>query len=308
MAWTLVGMLTMLFGPAFGCAIAAYGVTQVLCQARRRPRLLAAASILGGALLCGVSTWITDGALAAATEVIDTMVSGAVVYVACVAICGKRPATSALCLATATAAALWLGETAIEARMQGTTITASVDALVETLRGVQTSLSTRAAMGTMTSLVSLLWPMAYVVTSAVQVACSCLGARIALRGMRRHPEEANTFSHFEMPLWAVGVLLGGVVLLVAARILPSWSDQLTMAGANVVMVVRVGLAVQGLALMSWLMQRYRFSGLAQAILFLLASYLELQFFVMSVVGLVDVWANFRQLDHGGSSGPKQAKE
>ena len=71
-----------------------------------------------------------------------------------------------------------------------------------------------------------------------------------------------------------------------------------MVVTNVILAVRFALAAQGLAVLSWVIREKKPSGLMAALAVIAALYLEVQFIVMSIVGLVDVWRNFRHLERG----------
>lgn len=297
LAWVVVGVCCVLVQPAIGCVAGAYGAAILLSKKEGRANLALVLALVLSVLGCSVLTMLTEG-WASGVDTLANTVLMAFVLVGVSVATASRKAASWICAIAAVAAGACLGIGALEAYLGGTTITETVSEIVQQLNGIQTSLSNRAQFATAVSMVSRYWPMAFVLMGCAWVACAYLGARLGLSSVGYKVEEVNTFSSFEVPLWMVGALLAGVVALVATRILAAWSEQLTFVGANVVMATRVAFAVQGLALVGWFMRRHRFSGLAQALVFVLALYVEMQFFVMSVIGLVDVWANFRHLPHG----------
>lgn len=300
-AWCAVGMACMLVEQGIGCALAAFGAAVLLTLGSRRSRVSLAVVLLVGSVLCGVADGIRYGLWTGVDTGVNAAVCAGLVAAVAFATCSRRRSNTLVCLATLAVALVSLLISEAEAAWTGTTVSAVVDQAMSALSGADVSLSTQQQLGVIAPLVSLVWPVAYLLVAAIWTSLAYLGARVALGRMGRRASTANLFKNFEMPLWVPGALLAGVVATVAAQNLPWWGDALRMVGANAVMYARVGLAVQGIALLSWLMQKNKVWPVLQAFAFVLALYLELSFFVMSVVGLVDVWANFRHLPHGESS-------
>lgn len=307
-AWVVAGMCFLLVQPTIGCVIGSYGTAIVLNTEGKHKGLALGLSLALSGLACSVLS-IVQGSWADGVDVLlNAVLMAFVMVVVSMAVGSKKPATQWVCVAGLVGSVAYLGIGELEAVLGGTTMVAMVNDIVSQIASIETTLSTRAQLGNAVSLISLFWPMAFVLMACIWVACCYLGARLGLRSVGKQVEDRNTFSNFEVPLWVVALLLGGVVALVAARILPWWASQLTMVGANVAMTARVALAVQGLALLSWLMRRHGVSVLLQALVFVMAAYLEVSFFVMSVVGLVDVWANFRHLSHGATPAKSESSK
>ena len=64
--------------------------------------------------------------------------------------------------------------------------------------------------------------------------------------------------------------------------------------------VRIIFALQGFGVVLSLMGRYRLGCFGRTALTVLSIWLETMFFLVSIVGLVDVWANFRKLERSSS--------
>lgn len=292
-AWTVVGMLCVLVQPTLGYIAGAYGASVLVSDGKHGSRVL---YVLLAACVaaCSLIDFAFDGWRGGADVLMNSLLMAIVVLCMSKAMAGGR-ASSRICLVALVASCAYLAIAEMEAVLAGTTMAQTVDGVVQQLQSIETTISNRAQLGTAISAVNQFWPMVFVMLACTWVAAAYVGARLGLGKV----DESNLFSHFEVPLWCMGLLLSGVVVLIAARIFPWWASQLTLVGANVAMSVRVALAVQGLALLSWFMQRHHIVGIVQAVVFLAAASLEVTFFVMSVVGLVDVWANFRNLPHGG---------
>ena len=104
---------------------------------------------------------------------------------------------------------------------------------------------------------------------------------------------------FDLPLWVVAVFVVAVCgLAVATSVSLGLTQLLLMVSLNVIMGLRFAFMIQGLALISAFMRKRELRQFTRVLTFVAAFYLEAQFFVMSIVGLVDVWANFRHLPRG----------
>ena len=80
-------------------------------------------------------------------------------------------------------------------------------------------------------------------------------------------------------------------------------DAVLMVSANLVMALRFALLAQGMGVLSWFLEEKNVGALGRTLAAVAGLYLEAQFIVVSIVGLVDVWANFRHLVRGGQPGP-----
>lgn len=300
-SWCLLGVALMTIEQGLGCALAAFGSAILLGVKRPGARAAMAGTLLGTLAVCTAVFWfrfgMADGLDMAANGLVGIGVACAMAY----AVSSESKTTVLASVTTLVAAGLLLAISEAEAIAAGTTLSATVNSVLSVFTTAETSLSTRAQIGALVPILNLVWPIAFLLDALVWSALSYVGARMALAKTGRKPAKANLFSNFEMPLWVVGILLAGVVAIVAANTLSWWGDILRMVGANLAMVARVGLAVQGTALLSWLMAKNKVWVPLRVLAFVLCAYLEISFFVMSVVGLVDVWANFRHLPHGASS-------
>lgn len=151
----------------------------------------------------------------------------------------------------------------------------------------------------------VLWPSAYTVVAFACVVCAALGARVALRdaGMAGR---ALPFREFDLPLWVGYCLLAGIVGLVVASTVSVAQDAVLVVSANVLMGVRMVLAVEGVAVLVWLLDGHAVGGLLRGLALVAAVVLDVQFFVMAIVGLIDVWANFRHLNRGGGAPQRES--
>lgn len=208
------------------------------------------------------------------------------------------------CVLVALVALAQIGTDAVVCATQGTTIAARVDELVasyqESLSG--TSVSAAALMQQVRAVMSLMWPTAYVLSAVAEYLFASVGVTLALVRVPDSTVRMPRHAEFDLPLWLVGVLVVSTAGIAFGLTAP-WSaaDAVLMVSANVLMALRIAVAAQGLAVFAWLLGRRHMGPLASVLLGGIALYLEVQFFVMTLVGLVDIWANFRHLDRGGRS-------
>ena len=80
-----------------------------------------------------------------------------------------------------------------------------------------------------------------------------------------------------------------------------------MLGLNALLVARVILALDGFGVIAWLIARMGIGRIGTAIALAVAVNIELSLPVVSGIGLIDFWANFRRLARGSSpSGEPQS--
>ena len=210
-----------------------------------------------------------------------------------------RFGAGAACLVVAAAAAACLAADALVVASAGTTIPALVNGLLDTyLRG----LGDLALVQSLRAAVTLLWPVAYVVASLVELLAALLGTRLAADRSAGELSRPPRLVAFDVPLWVVAALVASAAGLAAALTVEAVPGLVLMVSANVAMALRFAFAAQGLAVLVWFVRSRSASPTIATLLGVAALYLEAQFFVLTVAGLVDVWANFRHLARGGSSG------
>jgi hypothetical protein len=155
---------------------------------------------------------------------------------------------------------------------------------------------------------SVIWPVSYYLMALAFVAGSYLGAWLAGRRGTTEASTAAPVATFDMPRWPIVGLGVGIALVGASKVLTDQADVLLLLGVNLLLALRPLFAVQGLGVLSSLMGRWHLGCFLQVLLLFVAVDLELSFMVLSVFGLVDFWANFRHLDRGSGSEPKQIAE
>lgn len=216
----------------------------------------------------------------------------------------RRLTPGLVCVLVALAALVQMGTDAVVCATQGTTIAARVDEVVaayqDSLSG--SSVAAAALMQQVRSVMSLMWPTTYVLSAVVEYLFASVGVTLGLARVQDPAVRMPRHAEFDLPLWVVGVLVvGAAALAFGLTASGPAANVVLMVAANLLMALRIALAAQGLAVFAWLLGQRRVGSLVSVVLGCIVLYLEVQFFVMTLVGLVDVWANFRHLARGGRS-------
>lgn len=276
-------------GPVF----VGYGYVAARTMGGTRGRLLA----LAAALVPAVALSVPAGVSTAVAAVVSCLVA---LVVAEAAARGRlTPGTG--CAVVACAAACSLAADSLLAAAQGTTVAAGVEAVLD-LYASQLSDASMAAVAVMQqvrTIIALLWPTAYVLAALGSYLFAVVGVGLAVGRLDERPFSVPRLSEFDLPLWVVGALVASAAALAFGLTASGEiADGVLMVSANLVMALRFALAAQGLAVLSWLLRQRGVGSLGSALIGVVALYLEVQFVVMTIVGLVDIWANFRHLQRG----------
>lgn len=148
-------------------------------------------------------------------------------------------------------------------------------------------------------LVDLLWPFIYVSASAFDALLAGIGS-LLMRSRVTGQAKPASLSRFDAPMWSIGVFSIALVCLGASFTGFPEAGILRTASVTALMGVRIIFALQGFAVMSALMIRKRMGCMTRAVCIFIIFWSEMMFFIMSIIGLIDVWANFRKLARDGS--------
>lgn len=168
----------------------------------------------------------------------------------------------------------------------------------------------RATMGTgieadmtiaqVTPIIRAVWPLMYVGSAAIDALAAGIGSYMMF--LRQHPGvRPPAFANFDAPIWSVGVLAVSVLGFGISFASVPFSDVIRTVCATLLMSVRFIFTFQGMGVVGYLLQRNQMGCFLQTAVIFLSIWLETMFFVLSIVGLIDVWANFRHLPRGDSS-------
>ena len=279
----IVPLLTAYFA-AMGAAMLSGRGTSALRSAVA-PCLLCAAGLLFGAapadVLMGVAAYLAGIVMGAVVARRGTSVTAELLLAVVLALA---------LIAVDTWRALGLGTT-IEAVLAG-----ELDTMVE-LYEQQVGISASAAIEQVRDVVMLLWPMSYFVLAAAYAACAHLGARSGLRRIGADSPRLP-LAFFDTPLWVVGALATSVLLVAFAGLLGERGTLPLMVGLNVLAIVRIVLALDGLGVIAFYLVGMRAGRLTLAIVLAIAVNIEISLPIVSGLGLIDFWANFRHLVRG----------
>ena len=142
-----------------------------------------------------------------------------------------------------------------------------------------------------------LWPFTYVASAGMDALAAGIGSYlmyVRTSGIPRVP----AIVAFDMPMWPVGVLIASILGLSASLSGFPGAEVLLSVSVTALMSVRFIFAIQGFAVVLTFANRFRFGCLGRTLLLVLSIWLETMFFIVSIVGLIDVWANFRKLTRG----------
>ena len=191
----------------------------------------------------------------------------------------------------------------------GTTIEAvfstEIDRIVETYAS-QAGIASTGALETARNVALLLWPSSYLFVATISVACAQLGSR---GGLRRVGADSPRLPirHLDTPLWVIGVMATAILLCALGGVMGERGNVALMLGLNALLVARVILALDGFGVIAWLIARMGIGRIGTAIALAVAVNIELSLPVVSGIGLIDFWANFRRLARGSSpSGEPQS--
>lgn len=276
-------------------AIVAYGL--VSCARGRLVREMLPG--LAAALAVCTALGVPSGAVVLA----DCAIACLAALVVAAAMVTGRLTPGASCIVMAAITACHLGVDAAAASAGGTTLADTVRELLAYARQQLAEASPTAAAQVDSTIAALevMWPTGYVMAALAEGLMAHLGAWLAAAGI---PEVSRPrLADFDLPLWIVAALVASVAGLAAALTVPAAPDAVLLVSANLVMALRFAFLAQGIGVLSHLLGERGVGALGRSLAAVAGLYLEAQFIVVSIVGLVDVWANFRHLARGGQPGP-----
>ncbi|MBE0477475.1 MAG: DUF2232 domain-containing protein [Coriobacteriia bacterium] len=194
-----------------------------------------------------------------------------------------------------------VGAQALTATWKGTTLVREVTTgAAEAVELVASTLgeADMARVADVQRLLVATWPATYLQVAAaaalLATAAAGLGAQLGGLTVRRFPP----LSRLDLPvhvLWLPVAAIGG---LAAGRI--AGLGWLQTAALNALLVSRVPLALQGLGVFAATYERVGLRKTGRVLGYALAVFVELTTYAISLVGLIDFWANFRRLPRDGA--------
>lgn len=288
--WCALGtFLCALAGP-IGGLVSGYGLYELTEPALKRGKAAAAFSVAAVSATLIVLVPAASGALV-------TTVAACAAYAACKRF--GRVDTASVVLISVLCGLAGMG---IDAALSASAGSSLVADLSDEFGSVVREATGQGIEGTiaadqLTGIFRALWPFAYVAQAGIAAGAAAIGCKSAER--RLHGSSpAPRLASYDAPLWCVGVVASGFVLMAASRLPFPGAGSLLVVGACALMTMRVVFAVQGLAVLASKLGASRGGCLLRVLAYAVAAWLELMVMAVTIAGLVDVWANFRKLPRG----------
>lgn len=283
----VIGSFGSVFFPALGCAAMVYGSWLLGRPEERRAVWAVAGCLLPGVVLSFVSWDIGSLALpiAACALALSLILPG-------------RMGVTGVCAVIAGTTALMIASDASLVMFYGEDFAAYVSALLSEIRelaaaslGGSSSVAAMAALDETMELLGKVWPCLYAARAAAVVAVGFVGLALARRDTCQRAYDA--FMRYDVPLWCVGALVVAVACLCAS--VAGMAEVFGLIGLNLLLCLRVLFFLQGLAVGMDVTRRRRWRPVTRVLALTVMLLAELGFYAVSVFGVIDVWANFRQL-------------
>lgn len=291
--WFALGSFASFVIPFFGVVMMGYGARELLEARGPRGFLFAVAE---GIVITAVALFANSG--------MGMLLVGEVLCVLGVVWCMRNHAATlaGICAVIVATALVNIGIEAAVATAAGSSLSQVVDGLLAYMVSVAqdaagTGIQAELIVRQIAPVLKALWPFTYVASAGMDALAAGIGSYlmyVRTSGIPRVPAIAA----FDMPMWPVGVLIASILGLSASLSGFPGAEVLLSASVTALISVRFIFAIQGFAVVLTFANRFRFGCLGRTLLLVLSIWLETMFFIVSIVGLIDVWANFRKLTRG----------
>lgn len=291
--WFALGSFASFVIPFFGVVMMGYGARELLEARGPRGFLFAVAE---GIVITAVALFANSG--------MGMLLVGEVLCVLGVVWCMRNHAATlaGICAVIVATALVNIGIEAAVATAAGSSLSQVVDGLLAYMVSVAqdaagTGIQAELIVRQIAPVFKALWPFTYVASAGMDALAAGIGSYlmyVRTSGIPRVPAIAA----FDMPMWPVGVLIASILGLSASLSGFPGAEVLLSASVTALMSVRFIFAIQGFAVVLTFANRFRFGCLGRTLLLVLSIWLETMFLIVSIVGLIDVWANFRKLTRG----------
>lgn len=291
--WFALGSFTSFVIPFFGVVMMGYGARELLEARGSRGFLFAVAE---GIVITAVALFANSG--------MGMLLVGEVLCVLGVVWCMRNHAATlaGICAVIVATALMNIGIEAAVATAAGSSLSQVVDGLLAYMVSVAqdaagTGIQAELIVRQIAPVLKALWPFTYVASAGMDALAAGIGSYlmyVRTSGIPRVP----AIVAFDMPMWPVGVLIASILGLSASLSGFPGAEVLLSVSVTALMSVRFIFAIQGFAVVLTFANRFRFGCLGRTLLLVLSIWLETMFFIVSIVGLIDVWANFRKLTRG----------
>ena len=283
--------------PMVGLPIAAAGLAALVYRGRPTVATFAA----GMTVAFGAFVHLPDVVFLAPTFVALLVIIGGM---------RNRSPLVAIVPLTAVVALGSIGSTVVYATLRGETFLAfmkertdaAVEAFVTTAGGVGADGTIAGVEPEMLAdLMYRLWPADYFTTALLGAALAVVAAGWAANRVGAEVRRLPRLDVLDLSPHVIWPFIAAFALLAAARIVEDPQGIVTGAGLNLLIGVRMLLLAQGMGVVSSFYRRIGLGVLARRTGYVLLLIVDAVLPVVSMVGLIDFWANFRKLPRDDSS-------
>lgn len=302
--WCLVGGFCAAFSPILAALVSGYGAAVSVERANARGQRGSAAAFATVVLLLGLYAFFSGGVVAGLDAAVNAAIPCLVAWVV-----GMLAATGRLSLrgvgiaiAAVTVFLVVVGEA--ECLVAGSHLPDVIEKTVESLQIGASSIRAQSQVNALLPMLASLWPTCFLVLGGVTVGCTLVGAWQAVKGNEDLLAKMPHLRELHFPTWVNTAVLVGLFGLVVSRLVAGMPELLAMVSLNVVMIARLAVAAEGIAVLLWFLHQKKAGPMFSLAAIAAAVYAEASFYVMSVVGFLDVLADFRHMYDDRSQGHK----
>lgn len=282
--------LGSIFSPSLGCALMVFGAWRLAHSGEGRA-VWAALGCLAPGIVLSFATW----------DYASLVLPCSLCALAIALLLSRGVSVGGVVVLVALLCGLLIGADASLLMLQGESFAAYVQELLEELRQVMTaslttggsSVSVQATVDSTVELLGWIWPLIYAMRAACTVCFGLVGLAVARHDSFQKVHEA--FKRCDTPLWVVALFIVSVACLAGWSVLGVLPEAVGVAALNVLICMRVVFFLQGCAVMLSLMDSHGWGFFPRVAVLSLAFLAEVSLSVVCILGLIDVWANFRKL-------------
>lgn len=290
--WVVLGGIIGSFFSYLGVFLAAYGLRELL-EAKRVQGL--GIGLVACAGVCAAA-WFYDYSFAMSL-IPDLVCASGIAWF----MWRKQANVTAVSAVVVVASAVSLAIDAVYASSLGYSIVTMVQtALEESVRtAVGSDIQANLLVSQVMPIVRVIWPLAYVMAAMMSTLAAGVGSyamSVRCTGISRMPQIAN----FDAPMWCVGALALCILGLGASFAGIPEAETVRTVCTTGLASLRVVFALQGFGVVTALTAKRRMGCATRFLITFATVWLEAMCFAMCIVGLIDIWANFRKLSRDGS--------
>lgn len=292
MLWVVLGGIVSSYFSYLGVFLAAYGLRELLEAKRVQGLGIGFATCVG----VSVAAWFYDQTFA--TSLIPDLVCALGISWF---MWRKQANVTAVSAVVVVASAVSLAIDAVYASSLGYSISTMVQTVLEESVRVAVGSDIQASLliSQVMPIVRAIWPFAYLMAAMISALAAGVGSyamSVRCTGVARMPQIAN----FDAPMWCVGALALCILGLGASFAGIPEAETVRTVCATGLASLRVVFALQGFGVVSALTAKKRMGCATRFLITFATVWLEAMCFAMCIVGLIDIWANFRKLSRDGS--------